>query len=89
MDLDTHESHPLECDKDEDAMDTSLDLIQSYENTDKQQLDRPLDPAPLAFQNSDVIHEPPREGESPAALPEYNGKTSCRLSANPFSSSLC
>lgn len=75
MDLNSHESHPLEREKDQDAMDTSLDCAQPDERAGKQ-ADRPHNAEASALHSSEAVLERPREGESHPAVLDQKGKAS-------------
>lgn len=79
MDLNSHESHPLEREKDQDAMDISLDLLQPNDRAGKQ-ADPPLHAEASALPTSENVLERPREDENHPAVLDQNGKTSSRPS---------
>lgn len=87
MGIDSHESHPLERDKDKDAMDTSIDRPHNDESKGSQ-ADRSIGSPFSAFQILPLIQEPPSEGEGSEIPPKQNGKTSSRLYLIPFESTL-
>lgn len=87
MGIDSHESHPLERDKDKDAMDTSIDR-QHNDESKASQADHSLGSPLSAIPIPPFIHEPPSEGKGADIPPRQNGKTSCRSCLTPFPSTL-
>lgn len=87
MGIDSHESHPLERDKDKDAMDTSIDRPHNDESKGSQ-ADRSLGSPLSAFLIPPFIQEPLSEGKSSGISAKQNGKTSSKLYLIPFQSTL-
>lgn len=87
MGIDSHESHPLERDKDKDPMDIFIDRPHNDESKGSQ-ADRSLGSPLSAFLVPPIMQEPSSEGKSSGISVKQDGKTSSRLYLIPFQSTL-
>ena len=78
MAFNPHESHPLEREQEQDAMDTSLDFTPDNSERTEKQADQPCDTEALGLKNAESVLEQPREGQSHSVPLVQKGKTSSR-----------